>query len=840
MVMYPPVPRPQSHTGAIVAAVLTGVWLVIVAVAGQSIMWFVTQILLASGIELQGYAWPTVALGMLLLAGLPAMLVATIPAHVPSREAGRVWTVGAFVLTAGTALRAIPETGNVWLLLATAALAGIGALIARRKPQAEPPKEPPAENEPTPRPEPPPAVTQPTETQPTPEMQPRPPAPPVSPWAAPQSPAPGWWVPPSQYPYGTTTWGPPVPPRPVKPPAGPFPGASGWGIAAGILVLIPFLWVGALGGWLETLFAIGAAAAIGALAASTLDYRFWTAYDHGTARRVVLGGLTGGTALALFAAGTGGNGIQVLMLFILPPLGFAAAALKRTWPMIAIAALGPLAFVDPAEFIPLILSGMEVPFWATMASLAALGLALIIGLVYALGVFKTPKPLAFGTAAALAIAGGLVYAGAGQPGFYGDQLFVVMKDQAPLAGLPATTGLGPGRDARVTAVYQRLVDHANRTQAALRGDLDRWHLNYRPYYLVNAILVEGGPEVRAWLQTRGDVDRVLLDQRLRALPAEVDEPTGSIDEPPPTPQWNIRMVGAPQSWSAGFRGQSIVVGSSDSGADGRHPALSANFRGGDDSWYDPWNHTSTPTDHGGHGTHTLATAVGHENVGVAPDAQWVSCVNLDRNLGSPSFYLECLQFMLAPFPKGGDPFTDGRPARAPHVLTNSWGCPPLEGCDLTALRPATNALAAAGIAFAAAAGNTGPRCGSIEDPPAPDPATFTVAAVDEGRNVTQFSSRGKGSDSPKPDVAAPGQNVLSAMPGNTYAHLSGTSMATPHVAGVIALLWSAKPDLVGDLQGTYSRIKDRATEVTPALSGETCGAKADAGAGIVDAARAIG
>src|SRR5690606_20730567 len=106
-----------------------------------------------------------------------------------------------------------------------------------------------------------------------------------------------------------------------------------------------------------------------------------------------------------------------------------------------------------------------------------------------------------------------------------------------------------------------------------------------------------------------------------------------------------------------------------------HPALREGFRGGADSWYDPWHHTRTPTDTNGHGTHTTAIAVGDRNVGVAPGAQWIGCVNLARNMASPSRYLDCLQFMLAPYAPGEDPFTDGDPSRAPHILNNSWGCP---------------------------------------------------------------------------------------------------------------------------------------------------------------------
>ena len=88
-------------------------------------------------------------------------------------------------------------------------------------------------------------------------------------------------------------------------------------------------------------------------------------------------------------------------------------------------------------------------------------------------------------------------------------------------------------------------------------------------------------------------------------------------------------------------------------------------------------------------------------------------MNLGRNLGNPAYYLDCMQFMLAPYPQRGNPLTDGDPARAAHVLNNSWGCPPIEGCDAAALGPAVRALRAAGIFVVASAGNEGPRCGSV-------------------------------------------------------------------------------------------------------------------------------
>ena len=101
--------------------------------------------------------------------------------------------------------------------------------------------------------------------------------------------------------------------------------------------------------------------------------------------------------------------------------------------------------------------------------------------------------------------------------------------------------------------------------------------------------------------------------------------------------------------------------------------------------------------------------LGKGGIGVAPDAQWIACVNLERNLGNPPLYLNCMQFMLAPFPHNGDPLKDGDPTRAAYVLNNSWGCPTLEGCDAESLRPAVDALRKAGIFVAVSAGNDGPQ-----------------------------------------------------------------------------------------------------------------------------------
>jgi subtilisin family serine protease len=221
-------------------------------------------------------------------------------------------------------------------------------------------------------------------------------------------------------------------------------------------------------------------------------------------------------------------------------------------------------------------------------------------------------------------------------------------------------------------------------------------------------------------------------------------------------------------------------------------------------------------------------------------------VNLARNLANPSFYLDCLQFMLAPFPQGGDPFLDGDSAMAADVLNNSWGCPPIEGCDPETFLAAVRALREAGIFVVASAGNEGPLCESVSDPLALYDEVLSVGAVDNSGTLALFSSVGPvtvdGSGRVKPDLLAPGVAIMSAFPGSSYEYLDGTSMAGPHVAGVVALMWSANPELLGEIDRTEQILLQTATSYQAPLP--ACGAQEQApyngtGFGVVDAYAAI-
>jgi subtilisin family serine protease len=803
----PPPPRsvaePSPWAGVLVAiaAVLVGLWIVAATAGVQVLGWFVGELALGLGLSVPVWVWPVVALVNTAVVAGPAGLLWGLSRSLrakhwdPSRRltphsggvraAGKAWTVVGLSAGALGMARAVPVVHNEVLLLLTTIVAAGLAMVVRRLGKTAP------------------GVT-----------------------AA------------GNAGFGVAGFG-----------------VTGFGVAAGLLVLLPWLRLGALGGLTETVLAATASAAVGWLGATILNGSLFAAYARSRPWQVLVGGLVAGVTLAPLGAAVGGHGVNVAGVIALPALGFAAAALAASvaphrlpgqpiMALVGLAVFGPLAFVDPEE-TTLLLGESDVGFWALVASVLSVAVALVTGTVYGLALRGRPaRWIPAGTALLVAIAATAGYGLAGQPGLHGERLLVILSGQADLSGLDTI----PDRSARLRATYSRLVEHADRTQAPLRESLDRWALSYTPYYLVNAIGVDGGPIVRQWLSARSDVDRVLLDQRLRPLPVPIETQRGSEPTPNGSPQWNVSMVGADRVWrDLGATGSGIVVGTSDSGVDGDHPDLRDGFRGGDDSWYDPWNATATPVDHNGHGTHTIASALGRRGIGIAPQARWIGCVNLDRNLGSPSLYLGCLQFMMAPFPHGGNPLRDGRPDRAPHVLTNSWGCPDLEGCDPSALQPATAALRAAGIFFVAAAGNTGPFCSSVDDPPAAYTDVFTVGAVDRTRTVTEFSSRGPTDDGrTKPDVVAPGAAILSAMPGGTYGSLDGTSMATPHVAGVVALMWSANPRLVGRVDETARILRETATRVEPTSASsssrpaDACGAEANiTGAGLVDAYAAV-
>ncbi len=511
------------------------------------------------------------------------------------------------------------------------------------------------------------------------------------------------------------------------------------------------------------------------------------------------------------------------------PLAFLLTELRArrggVYPLLLLAfcyRAAPLLFVDPRDALA---QGVPEPehilsHTIALVTLLTLGLTLwggrwLLSLLRERVRVPARMWLAAAALAALLLWGawGGLYLLAGQPGFANDGFLIILEEQADLGEAQRI----PDREARLQYVYQTLTETAERTQAPLRAELDEMGVPYRSYYIINMIRVDG----HRWLMRRFEgqpgVAQVILNPNVRDYPHRISFPYGSDIEPVEDVQANLATIHADAAWALGVTGEGIVVAGQDTGYDWTHPALKPHYRGWDGqsadhdyNWHDAWDDSAVPFDADSHGTHTMGTIVGDDGAGnrtgVAPGAQWIGCRNMRRGFGNPGAYAECMEFFLAPYPYGGDPFSDGDVSMAPDVINNSWGCPDFEGCFPDTLEPAVDALRAGGIMMVVSAGNDGPACATVTDPPANYDASFSVGATDNEGDIVGFSSRGPVDGLVKPDVSAPGKWVRSSVPGGGYGYAGGTSMAGPHVVGVVALIWSADPALIGDIDATEELI----------------------------------
>src|SRR4029077_9834030 len=234
-------------------------------------------------------------------------------------------------------------------------------------------------------------------------------------------------------------------------------------------------------------------------------------------------------------------------------------------------------------------------------------------------------------------------------------------------------------------------------------------------------------------------------------------------------------------------------------------------------------------------------------IGMAPGAKWIGCRNMDVGNGTPARYIECMEFFLAPYPLNCTP-AQGDPTKAPDITINSWGCPASEGCTTgDELRLAVEAQAAPGIQMVVAAGNSGPGCSTASDPPSFYAASYTAGALNTGTDtIAGFSSRGPvtrdGSNRTKPDITAPGTGTRSASNAgdNAYTTASGTSMATPHIAGAMGLLWCALPSLRHQIQPSRDALDNAAVHISDTSCGSGGPPNNTYGWGRVDIAAAVG
>ena len=403
------------------------------------------------------------------------------------------------------------------------------------------------------------------------------------------------------------------------------------------------------------------------------------------------------------------------------------------------------------------------------------------------------------------------------------EFLVMLSEQADLS--PAVRLASKAQ--RGQFVYQALTAAAERSQPPVIAALQKMGAEYRSYWIVNAIWVRGDREVMVALAARPDVAYLYANPEVK-LDAPLEEAVAAVL--PEGIEWNISLVGAPEVWALGYTGQGAVVGGADTGYQWDHPALKNQYRGWDGqvashdyNWFDATADPSpTPIDPVGHGTHTMGTMVGDDGgtnqIGMAPGARWIGCRNMDKNgFGSPETYIACYQWFVAPTLLDG--VSEPRPDLAPDVINNSWSCPVSEGCtEPDVLLEAVQNVRSAGILTVHSAGNSGPSCSTVNAPGGIYAESFTVGATNNLDTLASFSSRGPvtvdGSNRLKPDNAAPGVGVRSAYPPNTYTSLSGTSMAAPHVAGLVALLVSIDPTLRGQVDTLENIIEQSAKQIS--------------------------
>lgn len=412
---------------------------------------------------------------------------------------------------------------------------------------------------------------------------------------------------------------------------------------------------------------------------------------------------------------------------------------------------------------------------------------------------------------------------------------VYFKDQADLSGAYELPW-----EQRGWYVYNTLIETSAKSQAKVLKFLEGVGVPYEAFWAQNAIAVEGSTSATLFgLLNYGEIYALQSIPRVFLADADPKDPQAQ-DALISLPADNLLHIEVDRAWALGFNGEGIVVGSIDSGVRYTHEALIDAYRGNlgegvfnhNYHWWDAVENRAEPYDDVGHGTHITGIMVGArstgEEIGVATGASWVACKAIQENgNGLGTDFIKCGQFMIAPTNLEG---LNPNPNLRPHVVNNSWG-----DCENNYdgwYEGVIDAWLAAGIYPVFANGNATncgydvpPGLGTVSNPARSPQVTAVGSTSREDGELASHSTWGP-TDKPdtinpngypliKPQVVAPGVEIPSAYASGDrdYAIMSGTSMAAPHVAGLVALMWEAGGCLVGDYATTETLLQESASPI---------------------------
>ncbi len=419
------------------------------------------------------------------------------------------------------------------------------------------------------------------------------------------------------------------------------------------------------------------------------------------------------------------------------------------------------------------------------------------------------------------------------------EFFIIMQKKADVSAAKQMRK----KEEKGRYVFETLSAFAEKDQRTVRDVLQNKNVPLHSFWIINAVWAKGSRELLEEIAQIPEVGHLRVNPIWHLNPQPADDENAPAQDR--AIEWGITKINADDVWNKNppIKGAGIVVGGQDTGYEWEHQAIKEKYRGWNGStadhnynWHDAIHalinggsnscglNLNHPCDDHDHGTHTMGTMVGGEGnntIGVAPEAKWMGCRNMEEGDGTPATYIECFEWFVAPTDL--DDLNED-PSMAPHVINNSWGCPVSEGCNngnFPDMETVVENVRAAGIVVVVSAGNSGSGCSTVDSPAAIYDASFTVGATTNtaGDNIAGYSSRGPVTvytNIMKPDIAAPGSGVRSCTGHDNdsnnygYATWNGTSMAGPHVVGVAALIMCARPDLIGNVDAIEGLMRDNA------------------------------